>query len=168
MTTWRGAGRRTVRSTTGAAGPDRPAVWMLVSAALTVALIAVAAYLTYVHYQPRALVCAVDGGCHTVQSSRYATLGPVPIALIGLGLAVVLLALATVRWWRPSLADGASILIVGMLVGAVAYYGYLTHIELNVLDAICQWCVLSAVLTVALLVTEGYGFWRQLADLAET
>lgn len=140
---------------------------MVVSAALTVALVAVAAYLTYVHYQPQALVCAVDGGCHTVQSSRYATLGPVPIALLGLGSAVVLLALAILRWRRPDLAPVTSIMTVGMLVGAVVYYGYLTHIELNVLDAICQWCVLSAVLTVALLVTEGIGFWRQLADLPD-
>ena len=159
----------------GSPGPDaarprqsaRPAAWMVVSAVLTAGMIAVAAYLTWVHYHPADLVCAVDGGCHTVQSSRYAMLGSVPVAALGLAMAVVVAALEVLRWWRPALAPLVSIAIVGLLVGAVVYYGYLTHIELNVLDAICQWCVLSAVLTVALLVSEGVGLWRQLADLPE-
>lgn len=145
----------------------RPGLLAIVSAALIVAMIAVAAYLTYVHYQPQALICAVDGGCHTVQNSRYAMLGPVPVAALGLSLSVALLALAALRWVRPTLAPVLSITMVGMLVGAVIYYGYLTHIELNVLDAICQWCVLSAILTVALLITEGIGLWRQLGEIDE-
>ena len=149
------------------AGSSRPAIWMMVSAVLTAGMIAVAAYLTWVHYHPAALVCAVDGGCHTVQSSRYAMLGPVPVAALGLAMAVVVALLEALRWRRPALAPIVSIGIVGMLVGAVVYYGYLTHIELNVLDAICQWCVLSAILTVGLLVSEGARLWKQLADLPE-
>ncbi len=159
----------------GSPGPDafrpersaRPAAWVIASAALTIGVISVAAYLTWVHYHPAALVCAVDGGCHTVQSSRYAMLGPVPVAALGLAMAVVVALLQVVRWLRPALAPVVSIASVGMLVGAVVYYGYLTHIELNVLHAICQWCVLSAVLTVGLLVSEGVGLWEQLGDLPE-
>lgn len=145
----------------------RPGVLMMTSLTLIVALIAVAAYLTWVHYQPQALICAVDGGCHTVQSSRYAMIGPVPVALLGLGLAVALLGLWAVRWLRPPLAPAVSIATVGLLVGAVTYYGWLTHVELNVLDAICQWCVLSALLTVALLVVEAVNVWRLLGALPE-
>ncbi len=161
------AGGSPVPNLIGSVHPTRPAAWMLVSAALIVAMIAVAAYLTYVHYQPRALVCAVDGGCHTVQNSRYAMLGPVPVAALGLALSVALLALSALRWFRPALAPFVSIAMVGLLVGAVVYYGYLTHIELNVLDAICQWCVLSATLTADLLITEGVGVWRQLGEIEE-
>ncbi len=159
----------------GSPGPDtvrpvastRPATWMIVSAVLTVGMIAVAAYLSWVHYHPEALVCAVDGGCHTVQNSRYAMLGPVPVAALGLTMSVVVALLSVLRWVWPAMAPIVSIAIVGVLVGAVIYYGYLTHIELNVLRAICQWCVLSAVLTVGLLVSEGVGLWKQLADLSE-
>ncbi len=159
------AGERSVPNLIDSVHPTRPAGWMLVSAVLIVAMIAVAAYLTFVHYQPQALVCAVDGGCHTVQNSRYAMLGPVPVAALGLALSVALLMLSAVRWVRPALAPFVSIAMVGMLVGAVVYYGYLTHIELNVLDAICQWCVLSAALTVGLLITEGVGLWRHLGEI---
>ena len=159
------AGDRPVPDLIDSDHPSRPAAWMLVSAALIVAMIAVTVYLTYVHYQPQALVCAVDGGCHTVQSSRYAMLGSVPVAALGLALSIALLALSALRWFRPALAPFVSIAMVGMLVGAVVYYGYLTHIELNVLDAICQWCVLSAVLTVGLLITEGVGLWTHLGQI---
>lgn len=147
--------------------PARPATWTIVSAVLTIGLIADAAYLTWVHFQPAALICSVNGGCHTVQNSRYAMLGPVPVAALGLAMAVVILLLSVMRWRRPVFRPAVSIALVGMLVGAVIYYGYLTHIELNVLRAICQWCVLSAALTVALLVTEGIGLWRQLDALDE-
>ena len=45
--------------------------------------LAVASYLTYVHYRPDALVCTGGGGCETVQESDYATLVGVPVALLG-------------------------------------------------------------------------------------
>jgi uncharacterized membrane protein len=40
---------------------------------------------------------------------------------------------------------------------------YLTYVELFVIDAICQWCVASAVLTAVALAAEGVGVWRWLA-----
>ena len=46
--------------------------------------IVVSAYLTWVHYQPGALVCTSGEGCETVQQSHYASLLGVPIALYGL------------------------------------------------------------------------------------
>ena len=57
--------------------------------ALTVAVlgIAVAAYLTYVHYAGLEPFCAGGGGggCERVQSSTYAMLGGIPVAMLGLG-----------------------------------------------------------------------------------
>ena len=155
----------TSRPATSAVRPvqtrTRPAIGMVVSFVLTLLAIADSAYLTWVHYLPQDLVCSVNGGCHTVQSSTYATLGPVPVALLGLAMYVVILLLGIIRWQRPDIAPYASVAIFGMVLAGVIYYGYLTHIELNVLNAICQWCVICAVLTVGLLLTEGYGLWKQ-------
>ena len=36
-------------------------------ALVALAGVAVAGYLTYVHYQPEALICTAGGGCETVQ-----------------------------------------------------------------------------------------------------
>jgi uncharacterized membrane protein len=134
---------------------------------LLVLLIADSLYLTWVHYQPAALVCGLDGGCHTVQASKYSSVAGIPVALLGLGMYLALLGLAVARFLRPGLAPVLTVGMVGALVGAVVYYGYLTWLEFFVIHAVCQWCVIGAVLTVALLVVEGIGLVRLLAALGE-
>ncbi len=141
--------------------------WQLVSLGLLVVLIADSLYLTWVHYQPAALVCGLDGGCHTVQASAYSAVFGVPVALLGLAMYGVLMALSIARLRRPAMAPVLTIGMVGALVGAVIYYGYLTWLELFVIHAICQWCVIGAVLTVALLAVEGFGLSRLLASLTD-
>jgi uncharacterized membrane protein len=57
---------------------------------LAAAGVAVAAYLTYARYTDTAIACAT-GGCETVQSSRYAEVAGVPVALLGLGAYIAIL-----------------------------------------------------------------------------
>ena len=70
---------------------------------------AVAGYLTYVHYNEDALVCTV-GGCETVQQSDYSTMLGVPIAIFGflMFLTVTLLALARMTDRGPLPSDMAT------------------------------------------------------------
>jgi uncharacterized membrane protein len=65
--------------------------------------------------------------------------------VIGIGGYVVLLGSA--------LAGGDAGRFTGFLAAAVGFgfSAYLTYLELFVIDAICQWCVASAVLMTALL-----------------
>ncbi len=55
------------------------------AASIVVAVVglAIAGYLTVVHYAGGEPVCAIAHGCDVVQSSRYATLAGVPVALLG-------------------------------------------------------------------------------------
>lgn len=116
-------------------------------ALLIVAGIGVSGYLTYVHYADIDPVCAGgSGGCHIVQASDYAELFGVPVAALGLagyiGLAVSLF------------IPGELGRMVGMalaLIGA-GFSLYLTYLELFVIDAICQWCVASAVIMILLAI----------------
>lgn len=123
--------------------------------------IGVAGYLTYVHFDERALVCTV-GGCHTVQESTYSTIGPVPIAMLGLGMFVLVGALALARIFRSTLIsdENANLVVWTITLTALLYYAYLTYVEIFVLDAICQWCVASAVITVGIFVVESVALWR--------
>lgn len=106
--------------------------------------IALAAYLTYVHYAHVQVLCLASGGCETVQSSSYAELAGVPVALLGLvGYALILASLAV-----PGEA-GRSLTALLALAG-FGFSAYLTYRELFTLDALCQWCVGSAVLMTAL------------------
>jgi uncharacterized membrane protein len=120
-------------------------------AALAVALlgVAVAGYLTYVHYAGLQPFCAGGGhGCERVQSSSYAELAGIPVAVLGLaGYLVIAGALLA-----PG--ESARLLAAGLAISGFGFSGYLTYLELFVIDAICQWCVASAVLMSLLFVTN--------------
>jgi uncharacterized membrane protein len=101
---------------------------------------AIAGYLTWVHYDEAALVCVAGGGCETVQQSSYAELAGVPVALLGLlGYAAIF---ALVLWDTPNARLGAAALAV---VG-LAFSVYLIVLQLFVIDAVCVWCLANDVL----------------------
>ena len=113
---------------------------------LAVLGVAVAGYLVYVHYADIDPVCNIAHGCHKVQTSEYAKLAGVPVALLGLiGYVTILVAL---------LVPGEPARMVAALTALVGFgfSAYLTYRELFTIDAICQWCVASAVLMTGLAV----------------
>jgi uncharacterized membrane protein len=139
---------------------DRPhARALAASLVLAVVGIAVAAYLTVVHYREDLLVCGVTSGCHTVQSSRYAVVAGTPVALLGLGMYLALCGLTAARLARPELHERLTLAAFALALVGVVYAGYLTYVELFVIDALCQWCVVSAIVTLAICVIEGMGVW---------
>jgi uncharacterized membrane protein len=133
----------------------------LVTLGLSLTGLAIAAYLTWAHYQHDALVCGL-GDCQTVQASKYAEVAGVPIAILGVGMFAAVIGLVTVRSWKPAIADLASVSIIFMTLTGVLYYAYLTWIEVFELEAICQWCVLSSLMTVGILVNETRDYLRSM------
>ena len=124
--------------------------------------IAVSVYLTIVHYDEGLLVCGLSD-CHTVQASSYAELVGIPVALLGLGMYVAVLGLGLARIVRPGALIVGTVASFSLTLAGVLFAVYLTYIELFVLEAICQWCVVSAVLTTALLLCETILVQRLLA-----
>ena len=103
--------------------------------------VCVAGYLTYVHYAGLEPFCAGGGhGCERVQSSSYAKLGRIPVAVLGLAGYLTIAAALLAPGERARLAAAA------LAVTGAGFSAYLTYLELFVIDAICQWCVASAVL----------------------
>ena len=135
--------------------------WRLITAILAVCGLADAIYLTNIHYDTGALICTV-GNCHTVQTSKYSMIGPIPVAVLGLAMYVTVAAISVIRWRRPDLSSTLTMASFAIVLAGTIYAAYLTYLELNVINAICQWCVLSALLTLGLLLSEGFGFFTQL------
>ena len=115
-------------------------------AALALAGTGVAAYLAYVHYAGVAPVCVAGGGCETVQSSPYADLAGIPVAVAG--LAVYLSILASLRLG----GDAGRFVCAVLALGGLGFSAYLTYVELFVIHAVCPWCVASALIMAALAV----------------
>lgn len=132
----------------------------IASLLLAIAGTAVAGYLTYVHFNQGALVCGI-GDCELVQSSSYAKMFGVPIALLGLLMGIGLIGLIVVRSTLSQFADLANSAIMVLLVSTAIYTLYLTYLEIAVIRAICQWCVIFAVLMFLVLVTEAVRMRRE-------
>jgi uncharacterized membrane protein len=125
----------------------------MLAALVALAGVFVALYLTlYKLGYIGTLVCAV-GSCEVVQTSRWATLLGYPVAAWGVAYyaAVLVVSLAGLG---PALVDSRRVsqLLVLMTATGVAVSLWLTYLELFVINAICIWCVVSAVLATILFV----------------
>jgi uncharacterized membrane protein len=121
----------------------------LATALLALAGLAIAGYLTWVHYAELEPFCVGGGGgCERVQSSPWAELAGVPVAVLGLaGYATILASLALPEPLGAPYAAFASFVGFGFSV-------WLTYVELEKIQAVCQWCVASAVVMTALAVVS--------------
>jgi uncharacterized membrane protein len=98
------------------------------------------------------LVCKV-GSCETVQTSRWAALFGVPVAVWGVLFYVAVLAVA-LAGLSGALADSRRLSeLMAVMTGAgVLFSLWLTYLELFVIHAICLYCVCSALLVTILFV----------------
>jgi uncharacterized membrane protein len=96
------------------------------------------------------LACGT-GGCETVQLSRWSTFLGLPVAAWGVGYYALVLVLTLAglqeRWVGSRRLALTTLLLTGW---GVVFSGWLTYLELFVIDAICRWCVVSAILAVVL------------------
>ena len=108
---------------------------------LAIAGIGVATYITIAEFGGGAPKCLAGGhGCETVAQSHYSHLAGINVAAIGI-IGYVLLLVAAILPGDPGRFSGFLFALVGF-----GFSLYLTYLELFVIDAICQWCVASAVL----------------------
>lgn len=130
---------------------------LVVSALLAIGGIGIAAYLTAVHFADQPIVCSGIGDCEKVNSSSYAKLAGIPVAVLGLISYVTMLVLvlgALIR--RDAMLVAAA---WGVALASFGFSMYLTYVELEVLDAICIWCVSSASVVTAMLIALSACVW---------
>jgi uncharacterized membrane protein len=146
-----------VLATAGRNYPVLPAGSRIVIPILSVLGLGVAFYLTYVETQNVAAVCGPVGDCNAVQASPFAKLfGFLPVGLLGaVGYVGIIVA-----WFVSRSNSGvgrlAAILMFGMALFGVLFTVYLTYLELFVINAVCIWCLSSAVImSLVLILTVG-------------
>ena len=128
-------------------------VWAEASSlGLSLVAVAVASYLTVTHYSdPTALACPETGivNCTLVTTSSWSVVADVPLALLGLGWALVMAGLCLPWAWRSPArwVDDARLVVSAAGAGMVVY---LVYVELFRLGAICLWCTAIHVTAVCL------------------
>ena len=107
------------------------------------------------------LACAI-GSCEKVQTSKWATFLGLPVGMWGVGYYVTVLGIAlaglTPRFFE---SRDLSRLLLGVTAFGLLFSLWLTYLELFVIDAICQWCVISAILATILFILS----WLDLRDV---
>jgi uncharacterized membrane protein len=122
---------------------------------LTVLGLAVASYVTYVHYAGIKPACTAGESCTKVQTSRYSELVGVPVALIGLiGYVAILASLLAPETETTRFATAA------LTLGGFAFSVYLTYRELFSIHAICEECASSAVIMTIMACLSVWRFLR--------
>ena len=115
--------------------------------------LALASYLSWARHAGIAPACG-GGGCERVQTSAFAEVAGIPVAVLGMVGYAAILASA----WIPAERGRTSSALLAQI--GFGYSAYLTYRELFTLDAVCSWCLLSATL---MTILAGLATWRLVA-----
>jgi uncharacterized membrane protein len=147
---------KSTTTTAPVAGPDRAGggralgrALLLYTLAALVSLVGLvdAVYLTIGHLRGQSLRCTVTAGCDEVLGSPYATVGPVPLAALGAAAYFTVFSLSTLaafgyRRMRLALRCLVALMFLTTL--------WLLYLQAFVIQHYCQYCLLSAAVTLIL------------------
>lgn len=122
----------------------------LLAALVALGGLADAVYLTIKHYTGGQVPCSIIEGCERVLTSQYAELFGVPLAIFGAAAYFTAFALATLA----TFGDRVMWTLFGIQVTVMAIFTvWLLYLQGFVIEAFCQFCLISAAVTFTLLIT---------------
>ena len=108
-----------------------------------------AIYLTIEHVTGQSVRCTIVAGCSEVLSSSYAVVAGIPLAMIGAAAYFSVFSLATLAAFGYRVAGT---LLTPLIVVMFLVSLWLIYLQAFVIHAFCQFCLLSAAITLLLLV----------------
>jgi uncharacterized membrane protein len=120
-----------------------------VAALLSLVGLADALYLTIEHVTGQSVRCTIISGCSAVLSSPYAVVAGIPLAAVGAAAYFTVFSLAILTLFGY---PRAAILVRAMVITMFAISVWLMYLQAFVIREFCQYCLLSALITTALLV----------------
>jgi uncharacterized membrane protein len=123
---------------------------------LTIPGLLTAYYLWLYHEGTLFSACTInsifDCGQVSGPGAKYASIGPIPVAMIGLiGYGFIFL-LVWLSDWIPSLEENLPELMLGTTGLAFLFTAWLTGLEFFELRAFCQYCLISAAIVLIMFI----------------
>lgn len=115
-------------------------------------------YLTVEHLSGRSVKCTIISGCSEVLSSPWATVGGYPLASLGALAYFTVFSAATLAAFGYKGVDKFLALVVVIMFVMTLWLFYL---QAFVIKAFCQFCLLSALVTVTLAVLVFIAHWKR-------
>ena|SRR3989338_982445 len=106
-----------------------------------------ATYLTIKHYQGVLPPCSVSG-CENVLTSRYATVGTLPISLLGSVYYLLVMGLSILKALNPKFEIRILVLLIfsGFFVSVILFL-----IQALIIHSFCQYCLFSEAVSILLI-----------------
>jgi uncharacterized membrane protein len=131
-------------------------VWpYIVAAVISLVGLGDAIYLTVQDLTGQHLRCTIITGCAEVLGSKYAHVGPIPLAMLGAAAYFSFFSLAILVIFGYSFARPALAVVVGIMFMTALW---LTYLQAFVIHHFCQYCLLSAAVTTILTIIVGLSF----------
>ncbi|MFO7683560.1 MAG: vitamin K epoxide reductase family protein [Chloroflexota bacterium] len=123
--------------------------------------IIIAYYLLLYHNGDLYSICEPGGfedcGIVSGPGARYASVGPIPVALIGLVGYIVIFLTVWLAEWLDVVENYIPEIMVGLTGIAFLFSTYLTILEIVVIHAYCRYCLMSAgIITIMLILAVSY------------
>ena len=129
--------------------PIRVSVMYVAIAVLSLVGLVDALYLTIEHLTGQSVRCTIVSGCSEVLSSSYAVVAGIPLAAIGAAAYFTVFSLATLAIFGYRVA-GKLLAPLTALMALVSLW--LIYLQAFVIRAFCQFCLLSAAITIIMFV----------------
>lgn len=131
-----------------ASDSSKKTVWpYLIAAIISLVGLGDAIYLTIKDLTGESLRCTVVSGCSEVLSSKYAHIGSFPLATLGAFAYFVFFSLAILAVFRYGFARPLLLILVSFMFLTTLW---LLYLQAFVIRHFCQYCLLSAAVTVTL------------------
>lgn len=101
-----------------------------------------AVYLTAQHYSDTPLICSTVGGCNQVITSKYATIGHIPVALIGSIFYLTIFILGNI--YASTRKKRVKTFLSYLTIAGFLTSLWFVYLQLFVIRAICFYCIVSA------------------------
>lgn len=116
----------------------------------------VAGYLLLYHNGALVSACKVGGwedcGLVSGPGARYASIGPIPVALIGFAGYTTIFLATWLADWLPPVRRYLPELLLGLTGLAFVFTLGLTALEVFVIHAVCRFCLISAAIVIVMFV----------------
>lgn len=127
----------------------------LYRASIVITLIGLAAaiYTSIIKLTGNKIMCIGGGGCNVVAESPYSMVYGIPVALIGVvGYLAILLVLILEKKAGALFNQNATLVNFGLTLIGFLFTLYLIYLEIFVIKALCEFCVISQIAMTILFV----------------
>jgi uncharacterized membrane protein len=116
-----------------------------ISIGLAVLGVLVSAYMTVYKLTENKNMCLGSGDCATVNASSYSQVGIIPVALIGVGGYLAILACLWMETRSSFFRKNGTMVAFALALVGFLFTLYLIYVEIALIHAFCPFCITSQV-----------------------